>query len=271
MRNYLDLVQKILDSGTYKPDRTGTGTISLFGEQLRFNLKDGFPLVTTKHVHLKSIIYELLWFLSGDTNIRYLNDNGVTIWDEWATEDGNLGPVYGKQWVNWNGVNQIEQLIYNLKTKPDSRRHIISAWNVEYLPDEKISPQENVKNGKMALAPCHFSFQFYVNNAELSCLVNIRSNDIALGAPYNIASYALLAMMVAQQCNFSLGELIMNIGDAHIYSNHIDGLREQLSREPFELPRMNINKRDSIFDYQYEDFTLENYQHHSKIKFDIAV
>lgn len=271
MKNYLDLLWKVKEYGIEKGDRTGTGTRSLFGEQLKFDLRDGFPLVTTKKVHLKSIIHELLWFLSGDTNIKYLNDNGVTIWDEWADENGNLGPVYGKQLVNWKGINQVEILINNLKSNPNSRRHILSFWNVEDLPDESLSPQQNVEIGKMALAPCHYTSIFNVANNKLNCMVIIRSNDLFLGNPYNIASYALLTHMIAQQCNLIPGQLILTIGDAHIYNNHLDQVNEQLYRDPFPLPHIQINKAKSIFDYKYEDFELINYKCHPAIKAPIAV
>jgi thymidylate synthase len=271
MKNYLELMDKILYKGSKKTDRTGTGTISLFGEQLRFNLEEGFPLVTTKKVHFKSIVHELLWFLKGDTNTKYLNDNGVSIWDKWSTQDGDLGKIYGKQWIDWNGINQVEQLIANLKNNPYSRRHLISVWNVDDLPDESISPQENVKEGKMALAPCHAFWQCYVVDGKLSLQLYQRSADYFIGTPFNIASYALLTMMIAQQCNLKLGDLIITFGDVHIYLNHVEQALVQLKREPYTLPVLKINKAKSIFDYKYEDFELVNYESHPVIKAVIAV
>lgn len=264
MKQYLELERHILEKGVKKTDRTGTGTISIFGYQMRFNLQDGFPLVTTKKVHLRSIIYELLWFLRGDTNIKYLKDNGVSIWDEWADENGDLGPVYGSQWRSWPAVNgthidQISKLLHQIKAKPDSRRHIVSAWN----------PAE-VDN--MALPPCHALFQFYVADGKLSCQLYQRSCDTFLGLPFNIASYALLTHMVAQQCDLEVGDFVWTGGDTHIYSNHIDQVNLQLSREPFPLPQLNIKRRPaSIFDYQFEDFEIINYQSHQGIKAPIAV
>ena len=264
MKQYLDLLQHILDHGIKKQDRTGTGTISTFGYQMRFNLQEGFPLVTTKKVHLKSIIYELLWFLNGDTNVKYLQDHGVRIWNEWADANGNLGPVYGYQWRHWRTpdgkeVDQIANLIEGLKKNPDSRRHIVSAWNPADVDD-------------MALPPCHTMFQFYVANGRLSCQLYQRSGDTFLGIPFNIASYALLTMMVAQVCGFQLGDFVHTIGDAHIYLNHIEQVKLQLSRTPYPLPTMKINPdvRD-IFSFKYEDFTLENYQCHPTIKGEISV
>jgi len=277
MQAYLDLMRHVRDYGTQKGDRTGTGTQSLFGHQMRFNLADGFPLVTTKKVHLKSIIHELLWFLKGDTNTAYLTDNGVKIWNEWATEDGSLGPVYGFQWRNWpapNGqlIDQIAELITQIKAKPNSRRLIVSAWNVADLPDESIGPQANVANGKMALAPCHAFFQFYVANGKLSCQLYQRSADILLGVPFNIASYALLTMMVAQVCDLEVGDFIHTFGDAHLYSNHAEQVETQLTREPFPLPRMKINpKIDNIFDFTFDDFELLDYQSHPGIRAPIAI
>ncbi|MCQ2975098.1 MAG: thymidylate synthase [Bacteroidales bacterium] len=264
MKQYLDLLKTILTNGVKKQDRTGTGTISYFGYQMRFNLADGFPLVTTKKVHLKSIIYELLWFLNGDTNVKYLQDHGVRIWNEWADENGELGPVYGYQWRKWKTpdnriVDQISNLIEGLKKNPDSRRHIVSAWNVA-----------DVDN--MALPPCHTMFQFYVANNKLSCQLYQRSGDSFLGVPFNIASYALLTMMVAQVCGFQLGEFVHTLGDAHIYLNHIDQVNLQLTRTPYPLPTMKINPNvKNIFDFKYEDFTLENYQCHPTIKGEISV
>jgi thymidylate synthase len=264
MQQYHQLLQHILYTGTEKSDRTGTGTISTFGYQMRFDLSKGFPLVTTKKVHLKSIIYELLWFIKGDTNVKYLQDHGVKIWDEWAREDGSLGPVYGKQWRSWQGADgkiydQLQDVIHQLKTNPDSRRIIISAWNVADLKE-------------MALMPCHNMFQFYVANGKLSCQLYQRSADVFLGVPFNIASYALFTMMLAQVCGLAVGEFVHTFGDVHIYSNHLDQVKLQLSRTPFDLPTMKINpERKSIEDFVYEDFTLENYQCHPGIKGDVAV
>ncbi|MBQ5451941.1 MAG: thymidylate synthase [Bacteroidales bacterium] len=264
MKQYLDLLQTILDKGTKKHDRTGTGTISYFGYQMRFPLSEGFPLVTTKKVHLKSIIYELLWFLNGDTNVKYLQDNGVRIWNEWADENGDLGPVYGYQWRHWRTpqgreVDQIKNLIEGLKKNPDSRRHIVSAWNPADVDD-------------MALPPCHTMFQFYVNDNRLSCQLYQRSGDSFLGVPFNIASYALLTMMVAQVCGFELGDFVHTLGDAHIYLNHLEQVKLQLSREPFPLPQMVINPNvKDIFSFKYEDFEIKNYQCHPTIKGEISV
>ncbi|WP_430898887.1 MULTISPECIES: thymidylate synthase [unclassified Paraflavitalea] len=264
MKQYHDLLRHILDTGVQKHDRTGTGTISCFGYQMRFDLKEGFPLVTTKKVHLKSIIHELLWFLKGETNIQYLKENGVSIWDEWADENGELGPVYGKQWRSWEGANgvvvdQVKDLIDQIKKNPDSRRLIISAWNVAELP-------------KMALMPCHSLFQFYVANGELSCQLYQRSADVFLGVPFNIASYALLTLMVAQVCNLKPGSFVHSFGDVHIYNNHIEQVNLQLSREPFPLPTMKLNPEvKDIFGFKFEDFTLENYQSHPGIKAPVAV
>lgn len=264
MKQYTDLLKHIMDQGAVKSDRTGTGTRSVFGYQMRFNLEEGFPLLTTKRVHLKSIIHELLWFIAGDTNIKYLNDNGVTIWDEWADENGELGPVYGRQWRSWETadgrkVDQLEALIEGIKRNPDSRRHIISAWN----PGEV---------DKMALPPCHAMFQFYVADGKLSCQLYQRSADVFLGVPFNIASYALLTMMVAQVCNLKLGEFIHTLGDAHLYINHFDQVALQLSRDMRSLPVMKINPNiKSIFEFKYEDFDLEGYNPHPGIKAPIAV
>lgn len=277
MKAYLDLMRHVRDNGTQKGDRTGTGTKSIFGHQMRFNLAEGFPMVTTKKVHLKSIIHELLWFLKGDTSTKYLTENGVTIWNEWATEDGSLGPVYGYQWRNWpapNGdsIDQIAELIEQIKSKPNSRRLIVSAWNASDLPDESISPQENVHNGKMALAPCHAFFQFYVADGKLSCQLYQRSADIFLGVPFNIASYALLTMMVAQCCDLEVGDFVHTFGDAHLYSNHADQVETQLAREPFTLPEMKINPDvKNIFDFSYDDFELINYECHPGIRAPIAI
>ncbi|MGL4582698.1 MAG: thymidylate synthase [Flavobacterium sp.] len=274
MKQYLDLVQEVLDRGTQKGDRTGTGTKSIFGHQMRFDLSEGFPLVTTKKVHLKSIIYELLWFLNGDTNTKYLSDNGVRIWDEWADENGDLGPVYGYQWRNWNGegIDQIKEVIDTLKTNPNSRRIMVSAWNPSVLPDTTVSFSENVANGKAALPPCHSFFQFYVADGKLSCQLYQRSADVFLGVPFNIASYALLTMMVAQVCDLEVGDFIHTFGDVHIYNNHIEQVNLQLSREPKALPKMVLNKEvKDIFSFKYEDFVLENYDPHPAIKGQVSV
>jgi len=277
MRAYLDLMQYVQDHGVQKGDRTGTGTRSVFGYQMRFDLAAGFPLVTTKKVHLKSIIYELLWFLKGETNIGYLTEHGVTIWNEWATEDGSLGPVYGSQWRNWptpdgTHIDQIATLIEQIKSHPDSRRLIVSAWNVADLPDESISPQENVRRGKMALAPCHAFFQFYVAEGRLSCQLYQRSADIFLGVPFNIASYALLTMMIAQVCDLRPGDFVHTFGDAHLYANHAQQVATQLAREPFPLPRMQLNPEvRNIFDFTYDDFELTGYQCHPGIRAPIAI
>ncbi|MDR1975421.1 MAG: thymidylate synthase [Campylobacteraceae bacterium] len=264
MKQYLDLMRYVRQNGVFKEDRTGTGTYSVFGYQMRFDLNNGFPLVTTKKCHLKSIIHELLWFLKGDSNIKYLKDNGVKIWDEWADENGDLGPVYGVQWRSWRGadgetVDQIKDIIRQIKTDPNSRRLIVSAWNVTELPN-------------MALAPCHAFFQFYVAEGKLSCQLYQRSADIFLGVPFNIASYALLTMMVAQVCDLKLGDFVHTFGDAHLYSNHIEQADLQLTREPYALPTMQINAAvKSIFDFKYEDFTLLNYEAHPHIKAEVAV
>jgi thymidylate synthase len=277
MRQYLDLLQDILDNGVPKGDRTGTGTLSVFARQYRHNLADGFPLLTTKKLHFKSIVNELIWFLSGDTNTRWLNENGVKIWDEWATEDGDLGPVYGAQWTAWptrdgGTVNQIDYVVDCLRTNPDSRRILFHAWNVEFLPDEKKSPQENVREGRMALPPCHLLYQFYVADGKLSAQLMIRSSDSFLGLPYNTASLAVLTMMLAQQCNLGLGEIIVCTGDSHIYTNHFTQVEEQLSRQPLPLPALNIlRKPDSIYDYRFEDFELLDYQCHPHISAPVAV
>jgi len=264
MQQYLELLQHILDKGVAKSDRTGTGTLSCFGYQMRFDLQKGFPLVTTKRLHLKSIVYELLWFLRGETNIQYLKEHGVSIWDEWANEEGELGPVYGKQWRSWEGadgrvVDQISDLIKQIKTNPDSRRLIVSAWNVADLP-------------KMALMPCHTIFQFYVAEGKLSCQLYQRSADVFLGVPFNIASYALLTLMIAQACDLQPGEFIHSFGDVHLYNNHIEQAKLQLSRTPYSLPQMKLNSSvKNIFDFKFEDFILENYQYHPAIKAPVAV
>ncbi|MHA8096446.1 thymidylate synthase [Aquirufa antheringensis] len=264
MQAYLDLLTRIKENGTFKSDRTGTGTTSVFGYQMRFNLAEGFPLVTTKKTHLKSIIHELLWFLKGETNIGYLTENGVRIWDEWADSNGDLGPVYGKQWRSWEGANgvvidQIKEAVHTLKTNPDSRRIIVSAWNVADLP-------------KMALMPCHAFFQFYVANGKLSCQLYQRSADVFLGVPFNIASYALLTMMIAQVCDLGLGDFVWTGGDTHLYSNHMEQVDLQLSRTPRALPTMKINPEvKDILDFKYEDFTLEGYDPYPGIKAPVAV
>lgn len=264
MQQYHTLLQHILDNGTVKTDRTGTGTISCFGYQMRFDLKRGFPLVTTKKLHLRSIIYELLWFLQGDTNIKYLKDNGVSIWNEWADEQGDLGPVYGKQWRRWEGkdgkvFDQINDVLRQLKQTPDSRRMIVSAWNVAELP-------------QMALMPCHSLFQFYVADGKLSCQLYQRSADVFLGVPFNIASYALLTLMIAQVCDLEPGDFIHSLGDVHLYSNHIEQAKLQLSRTPFDLPQMKLNPAvKDLFQFSFEDFSLENYQFHPAIKAPVAV
>lgn len=274
MKQYLDLVQHVMENGCQKGDRTGTGTKSVFGYQMRFDLNEGFPMVTTKKLHLKSIIYELLWFLKGDTNIKYLQENGVKIWDEWADANGNLGPVYGHQWRNWNSeeIDQISDLITELKSNPNSRRMLVSAWNPSVLPDTKKSFEENVANNKAALPPCHAFFQFYVADGKLSCQLYQRSADIFLGVPFNIASYALLTMMIAQVCDLGVGEFIHTFGDAHIYNNHFDQLELQLSRETRPLPKMILNPAiRNIFDFDFDDFTLEGYDPHPPIRGSVAV
>lgn len=283
MQQYHDLVKHVLENGTFKGDRTGTGTKSIFGYQMRFDLSEGFPMVTTKKLHLKSIIYELLWFLQGDTNIGYLQENGVKIWNDWADENGNLGPVYGHQWRNWNSeqIDQISELIQTLNTNPNSRRMLISAWNPSVLPDTSVSFSDNVAKGKAALPPCHAFFQFYVSSPDpsqgvgkprLSCQLYQRSADIFLGVPFNIASYALLTMMIAQVCDLEPGDFVHTFGDAHIYSNHMEQLELQLSRDFRPLPKMIINPDvKNIFDFTFEDFTLVNYNPHPHIKGAVAV
>ncbi len=277
MRIYLQLLQDILDKGSRKEDRTGTGTFSLFGYQMRFDLAQGFPCVTTKKLHLRSIIHELLWFLKGDTNIAYLNENGVSIWNEWADENGSLGPVYGAQWRDWlapdgRHIDQVKLLLDDLRDRPHSRRHIISAWNPAVLPDESRSPQENARAGLQALPPCHMMFQFHVANGKLSCQMYQRSADVFLGVPFNIASYALLTMMIAQVLDLEPGDFILTLGDAHIYLNHLEQVSTQLSRDPFPLPVMQINpERKDLFGFVYDDFELQNYQCHAGIKAPIAV
>ena len=277
MQTYHDLLAHILENGHRKSDRTGTGTLSVFGYQMRFDLADSFPMVTTKKLHLRSIIHELLWFLKGDTNIAYLNEHGVTIWDEWADPDGSLGPVYGAQWRSWPApdgrrIDQLQQVIDSLVSRPDSRRHIVTAWNPADLPDESISPVANVAQGRMALAACHCLFQFYVADGRLSCQLYQRSADCFLGVPFNIASYALLTLMVAQVTGLKPGEFIHSFGDAHIYLNHLDQVKLQLSREPLPLPTMRLNpERRRIEDFVFDDFELRDYQSHPAIKAPIAV
>lgn len=274
MQQYLDLVRRARNDGAVKGDRTGTGTRSVFGHQMRFDLSEGFPLVTTKKIHLKSVIHELLWFIKGDTNTAYLTENGVRIWNEWADENGDLGPVYGHQWRNWNSenVDQLKQVIETLKTNPNSRRMLISAWNPSVLPDTSKSFSENVANGKAALPPCHAFFQFYVADGKLSCQLYQRSADIFLGVPFNIASYALLTEMMAQVCGFEAGEFIHTLGDAHIYTNHFDQVELQLSRDPKPLPTLKLNPNISdLFDFKYEDIEVLNYDPRPGIKGVVAV
>jgi len=274
MKQYLDLIRHIQENGVEKTDRTGTGTKSVFGYQMRFDLSKGFPMVTTKKLHLKSIIHELLWFLKGDTNISYLQENGVRIWNEWADENGNLGPVYGYQWRNWNGeeIDQIKDILHSLKTNPDSRRMLVTAWNPSVLPDTSKSFAENVANNKAALPPCHAFFQFYVANGKLSCQLYQRSADVFLGVPFNIASYALLTLMMAQVCNLEAGEFIHTLGDAHIYANHKEQIELQLTREPKRLPTMKINPEvNDLFAFTYDDFELLDYDPHPLIKGKVSV
>ncbi len=277
MQIYLDLLNKLLTEGQIKGDRTGSGTRSIFGHQMRFDLAQGFPLLTTKKVHFKSIIHELLWFLKGDTNIAYLQQHGVKIWNEWADENGDLGAIYGAQWRSWTSptgekIDQLAQLMQQLRDTPNSRRMVVSAWNVADLPDERFSPQQNVKQGKMALAACHALFQFYVANGKLSCQLYQRSCDTFLGLPFNIASYALLTQMIAQQCDLALGDFIWTGGDVHLYLNHTEQATQQLQRQPKPLPRVQIQRKPaSLFDYQYEDFVLENYDPHPPISAAISV
>lgn len=277
MRAYLDLLQLLLDEGTAKGDRTGTGTLSRFGHQMRFDLNAGFPLVTTKKVHLKSVIHELLWFMQGDTNTQYLRDHGVSIWDEWATEDGDLGPLYGAQWRSWptpggGTIDQLTEVVESIKVRPNSRRLLVSAWNPSLLPDESQSPQDNVRAGRMALAPCHTLFQFYVADNQLSCQLYQRSADVFLGVPFNIASYALLTHLVADQCGLGVGDFIWTGGDVHLYQNHIDQAREQLSREPRLLPTVTLLRTpDSILDYREEDIVIDGYKPYPHIKAPVAI
>ena len=278
MHQYLDLLQSILDKGEVKEDRTGTGTRSFFGHQMRFNLNDGFPILTTKRIFFKGVVHELLWFLDGATNNTVLKDAGVHIWDEWETESGDLGPIYGHQWRSWpssrNGgvIDQIEKIINQINNNPSSRRIIVSAWNVADLPDESISPQDNVKKQKMALAPCHALFQFFVSQGKLSCQLYQRSCDTFLGLGFNIASYSLLTHMVAQQCDLKVGDFVWTGGDVHLYLNHLDQANEQLTREPYALPKLSIKRKpNSIFDYAYEDFELLDYQSHPHISAPISI
>ena len=274
MKQYIDLVTHILENGQQKGDRTGTGTKSVFGYQMRFDLSEGFPMVTTKKLHVKSIVHELLWFLKGETNIGYLKENGVKIWDEWADEKGDLGPVYGYQWRNWNGeeIDQITELIETLKTNPNSRRMLVSAWNPSVLPDTSISFAENVANGKAALPPCHAFFQFYVADGKLSCQLYQRSADVFLGVPFNIASYALFTHMVAQVTGYEPGDFIHTFGDAHIYNNHFEQINLQLSREPKPLPKLVLNPNiKNIFDFTFDDISIEGYESHPSIKGQVAV
>jgi thymidylate synthase len=272
---YLLLLRDILENGARKSDRTGTGTLSVFGRMFRHDLRDGFPLLTTKRLHVKSIVYELLWFLSGDTNTRFLKQHGVSIWDEWATPQGELGPVYGAQWRAWKSpsgqsIDQVAGLIERLRSNPDSRRHIINAWNVADLPDESQPPQVNAAAGRMALAPCHVMYQFYVLGGRLSCMLTQRSCDVFLGLPYNAASTAFLTTMIAQQCDLEPGEVIYSLGDAHLYSNHLEQARLQLTRAPRAAPRLTLMRRPSLFDYQYGDFELTGYDPHPPIAAPIA-
>lgn len=277
MHAYLDLLQLLLDEGTAKGDRTGTGTLSRFGHQMRFDLNAGFPLVTTKKVHLKSVIHELLWFMQGDTNTQYLRDNGVSIWDEWATEDGDLGPLYGAQWRSWptpdgGSIDQLTEVVESIKLRPNSRRLLVSAWNPSLLPDETQSPQDNVRAGRMALAPCHTLFQFYVADNQLSCQLYQRSADVFLGVPFNIASYALLTHLVADQCGLGVGDFIWTGGDVHLYQNHVEQAREQLSREPRPLPTLTLARTpDSILDYRESDIVIDGYDPHPHIKAPVAI
>lgn len=277
MKLYHELLQDILSHGTFKPDRTGTGTLSVFGRQLRFDLAAGLPIVTTKKTHLKSVIYELLWFIKGDTNIQYLNDHGVTIWDEWADENGDLGPVYGHQWRFWpkpdgGTIDQITELVRQLKERPHSRRLLLTALNLADFPDEAQTPVENVHAGRMALAPCHCLTQFYVNDNKLSCLLYCRSQDVFLGTPFNLAGYALLTHMLAQQCGLAVGELIWTGGDCHLYLNHLEQVKQLLTRAPYPLPKFSFaRKPNDVFSYRFEDFILSDYQFHPAIKAPIAI
>lgn len=276
MKTYQQLLADVLENGLRKADRTGTGTLSVFGRMYRHDLSQGFPLLTTKKLHIRSILHELLWFLKGDTNIRYLKENGVSIWDEWATPEGELGPVYGAQWRHWPGpdgttFDQVSALVEGIKRKPDSRRHILNAWNVALLPDETLPPEENAARGKMALPPCHVMYQFYVGNGRLHCMLTQRSGDLFLGIPFNLASVSFLTHMLAQQCNLQPGEIVHSIGDLHLYTNHLEQARLQLSREPRALPQLVIHRRpDSIFDYRFDDFEMTGYDPHPHIPAPIA-
>jgi len=274
MVQYFNLINKIIKDGALKKDRTGTGTKSIFGYQMHFNLSDGFPLVTTKKIHVKSVIHELLWFLNGDTNINYLNENGVKIWNEWADSNGDLGPIYGSQWRNWNneGIDQIKELIKTIKKNENSRRMLVSAWNPSVLPDNELSFAENVKNNKAALPPCHAFFQFYVSEEKLSCQLYQRSADVFLGVPFNIACYSLLTFMIAQVCELKIGNFVHTFGDAHIYINHMDQIKEQLKRDFKSLPKMILNPEiKNIFDFKYEDFELTGYDPHPLIKGKVSI
>ncbi|KOP60483.1 thymidylate synthase [Pseudomonas coronafaciens pv. porri] len=277
MKSYLDLLGDVLENGAQKGDRTGTGTISVFGRQFRHDLSKGFPLLTTKKLHFKSIVNELIWFLGGDTNVKWLNENGVKIWNEWATEDGDLGPVYGKQWTAWptkdgGTINQIDYVVNALKTNPNSRRILFHGWNVEYLPDEKVSPQENARQGKMALPPCHLLYQFYVVDNKLSAHLFIRSSDTFLGLPYNTASLACLTHMLAQQCDLDVGEIVISLSDVHIYSNHMEQVKTQIAREPRQLPELKLlRKPASIYDYKFEDFEVVGYDPHPHISAPVSI
>lgn len=277
MKMYHDLLADVLENGVEKGDRTGTGTLSVFGRQFRHNLEDGFPLLTTKKLHFKSIINEMIWFLNGDTNTKWLKEHGVSIWDEWATEDGDLGPIYGKQWTAWptqdgKTINQIDYVINTLKTNPNSRRILFHGWNVEYLPDESVSPQENARNGKMALPPCHLLYQFYVANNKLSAHLYIRSSDLLLGNPYNLAGVSFLTHMLAQQCDLGVGEVVVTMGDAHIYLNHIEQVKLQLTRDPRPLPKLQFKRKpDSIYDYKFEDFEIVGYDPHPHIPAPVSI
>ncbi|EGH30516.1 thymidylate synthase [Pseudomonas viridiflava] len=277
MKSYLDLLGDVLENGAQKGDRTGTGTISVFGRQFRHDLSKGFPLLTTKKLHFKSIVNELIWFLGGDTNVRWLNENGVKIWNEWATEEGDLGPVYGKQWTAWptkdgGTINQIDYVVNALKTNPNSRRILFHGWNVEYLPDEKVSPQENARQGKMALPPCHLLYQFYVVDNKLSAHLFIRSSDTFLGLPYNTASLACLTHMLAQQCDLDVGEIVISLSDVHIYSNHMEQVKTQIAREPRQLPELKLlRKPASIYDYKFEDFEVVGYDPHPHIAAPVSI
>ncbi|KPB37791.1 hypothetical protein ALP12_200406 [Pseudomonas savastanoi pv. phaseolicola] len=277
MKMYHDLLADVLENGVEKGDRTGTGTRSVFGRQFRHNLEDGFPLLTTKKLHFKSIINEMIWFLNGDTNTKWLKEHGVSIWNEWATEDGDLGPIYGKQWTAWptqdgKTINQIDYVVNTLKTNPNSRRILFHGWNVEYLPDESVSPQENARNGKMALPPCHLLYQFYVANNKLSAHLYIRSSDLLLGNPYNLAGVSFLTHMLAQQCDLGVGEVVVTMGDAHIYLNHIEQVKLQLTREPRPLPKLVFKRKpDSIYDYKFEDFEIVGYDPHPHIPAPVSI